>query len=115
MSISQSNIVKLSLVAAAIGLLAGCVVVPYSGTQVNGQMVYPSSNQPYYAPYYSPFYSPWYDPFPYNQDYPRNNAPAAQVRPVDNGPIMIDRNVPGRVGPDRGEDYLPPAQVRPVR
>ncbi len=122
MSTFQSNIVKLSLAAAATWLLAGCVVVPHPAQGYG--TVYPSPSSTYYPPVYqpyysqpltSPYYSPWYEPsfqtYP-NYPYPSNNLPAAQVRPVDNGQVPLNREGPERSGPDRSN--LPAAQVRPV-
>ena len=136
MSISQFNIVKLvkfGLSAVAVtGLLlglSGCVAVPYSAQSYGAVYTsptttyYPSNyppvyQQPYYAPpvsspYYSPYSTPWFAPsYPSYQTYPYNNLPAAQVRPVDNGQIQLNRDGSDRYGPDRSN--LPAAQVRPV-
>lgn len=127
MSISQFNImksVKLGLGAVgAVGLLvglSGCVAVPYSaqgyGTVYTSPTTtyYPSIYPPVYQqPYYSPFSTPWYAPsYPTYQTYPYNNLPAAQVRPVDNGTIQLNRDGSDRYWPDRSN--LPAAQVRPV-
>lgn len=134
MSISQFRIAKLGLGAVAttsllVGL-SGCVVVPYAGQDAG--RVYPSSSttstyypqgyQPYYSPpLTSPYASPWSEPYYFgypsypsfpNYPYPSRNLPAAQVRPVDNGPIPLDRDGSNRYESDRGN--LPAAQVRPV-
>lgn len=129
MSLSKYNIVKLGLSAVAatclVTGLSGCVAVPYSsqgyGTVYTSPNTtyYPQGYQPYYSPpLTSPYYSPWTEPYYSNYPsypsypYPSRNLPAAQVRPVDNGPIMLNRDGSDIYGPDRSN--LPAAQVRPV-